>query len=43
MNKVYLLELVEENNKIHKEKEQADRPGRQAVVITDLKQKFVSK
>ena len=41
-NKVYPLELVEENEEIRKEDEQRDRPRRQATIIADLKRKFVN-
>ena len=41
VNKVYLLKLIEENEEVHKENEQRDRPGRQTAIIADLKQKFV--
>ena len=41
-NKVYPLELVEENEEIRKEDEQRDRPRRQAAIIADLKRKFVN-
>ena len=37
VNKVYLLELVEENEEIRKEDEQRNRPRRQAAIIADLK------
>ena len=37
VNKVYPLELVEENEEIRKEDEQRDRPRRQAAVTADLK------
>ena len=37
VNKVYPLELVEENKEIRKEDEQRDRPRRQAAVTADLK------
>ena len=42
MNKVYPLELVEENEEIRKEDEQRDRPRRKAKIIADLKRKFVN-
>ena len=42
VNKVYPLELVEENEEICKKDEQRNRPRRQASIIADLKQKFVS-
>ena len=37
MNKVYPLELTEENEEIHEENEQIDRPRRKAAIIADLK------
>ena len=37
VNKVYPLELVEENEEIRKKDEQRDRPRRQAAVTADLK------
>ena len=37
VNKVYPLELVEENEEIRKEDEQRDRPRRQAAITADLK------
>ena len=37
VNKVYPLELVEENEEIRKEDEHRDRPRRQAAVTADLK------
>ena len=37
VNKVYTLELVEENEEIRKEDEQRDRPRRQAAITADLK------
>ena len=43
VNKVYPLELVEENEEIRKENEQRDRSRRQATIIADLKRKFVNK
>ena len=43
VNKVYPLELVEENEEICKEKEQRDTPRREAEIIADLKQKFGNK
>ena len=43
VNKLYPLELVEENEEIRKENEQKDRPRRQATIIADLKRKFGSK
>ena len=42
VNKVYPLELVEENEEIRKEDEQRDRPRRQATIMADLKRKFVN-
>ena len=42
VNKVYPLELVEENDEIRKENEQRDRPRRQAAKA-DLKRKFGNK
>ena len=43
VNKLYPLELVEENEEIRKENEQKDRPRRQAAIIADLKRKFGNK
>ena len=43
VNKLYPLELVEENEEIRKENEQKDRPRRQATIIADLKRKFGNK
>ena len=43
VNKVYPLELAEENEEIRKENEQRDRPCRQAAIIADLKRKVVNK
>ena len=43
VNKVYPLELVEENEEISKKDEQRSRPRRQAAIIADLKRKFVNK
>ena len=43
VNKVYPLELVEENEEISKKDEQRNRPRRQAAIIADLKRKFVNK
>ena len=43
VNKVYPLELVEENEEICKEEEQRDTPRREAEIIADLKQKFGNK
>ena len=43
VNKVYPLELVEENEEIRKKDEQRNRPRRQAAIIADLKRKFVNK
>ena len=37
VNKVYPLELVEENEEISKKDEQRNRPRRQAAIIADLK------
>ena len=37
VNKVYPLELVEENEEIHNEDEQRNIPRRQAAIIADLK------
>ena len=42
VNKVYLLELVEENEEIRKKDEQRNRPRRQAAIIADLKRKFLN-
>ena len=42
VNKVYLLELVEESEERRKENEQRHRPRRQAAIIDDLKRKFVN-
>ena len=42
VNKVYPLELVEQNDEIRKENEQRDRPRRQAAKA-DLKRKFGNK
>ena len=43
VNKVYPLELVEENEEISKEKKQRDTPPRETAIIADLKQKFGKK
>ena len=43
VNKIYPLELVEENEKIRKQDEQRDRPRRQAAIIADLKRKVGTK
>ena len=43
VNKVYPLELVEENEEISKKDEQRNRQRRQAAIIADLKRKFVNK
>ena len=42
VNKVYPLELAEENEEICKEDEQRNRPPRKAAIIADLKQKHVN-
>ena len=43
VNKVYPLELVEENEEIRKKDEQRNRLLRQTAIIADLKRKFVNK
>ena len=40
LKKVYLLELVEENEEICKGNKQRNRPRRQAATIAELKRKF---
>ena len=42
VNKVYPLELVEENEEISKEDEQRNKPPRPAAIIADLKRKLVN-
>ena len=42
VNKVYPLELVEENKEIHKEDEHRNRPCRKAAILADLKRQFVN-
>ena len=50
LNKVYHLELVQENEEIRKEDDKRkgegeggrERPRRQVAIISDLKQKFVN-
>ena len=37
LNKVYHLELVQENEEIYKEDEQRERPGRQGAIIAELR------